>query len=143
MGGDVILPGAMLLNDKSAVVRALRDMGMLKQIKGENAFKTRAYELAADRIAGLTDDLAARVEEKTLTELPGIGESMAAKITELVTTGKIAALEALRAEFPVGMLELLKVPDLGPRKAKLLHDELKIGSIEALEAAFESWPPRA
>ena len=52
MAGDVILPGPMVLNDKSAVVKALRDMGTLKQIKGENSFKTRAYDIAADRIAG-------------------------------------------------------------------------------------------
>src|SRR3954469_19527123 len=125
----------MLLNDKSAVVKALRDMGLLKQIKGENSFKTRAYDIAADRIAGLSDDIGELVQKGTLIDLPGIGERMAAKITELVTTGKITALEELRREFPVGMLELLKVPDLGPKKAKLLHDELHIGSIEALEAA--------
>ena len=128
----------MVLNDKSAVVKALRDMGLLKQIKGENSFKTRAYDIAADRIAGLSDDIAELVEKKTLLELPGIGDSMAAKITELVTTGKIAALEALRAEFPPTFLELLKVPDLGPKKAKLLFEELKIGSIDALEAACKA-----
>lgn len=125
----------MVLNDKSAVVKALRDMGLLKQIKGENSFKTRAYEIAADRIAGLSDDVGELVEKGTLTDLPGIGKSMAAKITELVTTGKLLSLEALRAEFPPTFLELLKVPDLGPRKARILFDELKIGSIEALEAA--------
>ena len=60
MAGDVILPGPMVLNDKSAVVKALRDMGTLKQIKGENSFKTRAYDIAADRIAGLSDDIGER-----------------------------------------------------------------------------------
>jgi DNA polymerase (family 10) len=128
----------MVLNDKSAVVKALRDMGMLKQIKGENSFKTRAYDIAADRIAGLADDIGELVEKGTLTDLPGIGESIAAKITELVQTGKIAALEELRAEYPPGVLELLKVPELGPKKAKILFEELKIGSIEALEAACKA-----
>ena len=125
----------MVLNDKSAVVKALRDMGLLKEIKGENSFKTRAYDIAADRIAGLSDDIGELVTKGTLTELPGIGDSMAAKITELVTTGKIAALETLRAEFPPGILELLKVPELGPKKAKLLHELLQVGSIDQLEAA--------
>ncbi len=125
----------MVLNDKSAVVKALRDMGLLKQIKGENSFKTRAYDIAAERIAGISDDIGELVTKGTLTDLPGIGDSMAAKITELVTTGKIAALEELRAEFPAGILELLTVPELGPKKARILHDELKIGSIDALEAA--------
>ncbi len=128
----------MVLNDKSAVVKALHDMGMLKQIKGENSFKTRAYDIAAERIAGISDDIGELVTKGTLTELPGIGDSMAAKITELVTTGKIAALEALRAEFPAGILELLTVPELGPKKARILHDELKIGSIDALEAACKA-----
>ncbi len=128
----------MVLNDKSAVVKALRDMGLLKQIKGENSFKTRAYDIAAERIAGLADDIGELVAAKKLTDLPGIGDSMAAKITELVTTGKIAALEELRAEFPPGILELLQVPDLGPKKAKMLHDELGVGSIDALEAACKA-----
>lgn len=128
----------MVLNDKSAVVKALRDMGLLKQIKGENSFKTRAYDIAAERIAGLADDIGELVAAKKLTDLPGIGDSMAAKITELVTTGKIAALEELRAEFPPTFLELLTVPDLGPKKAKALFDELGIGSIDALEAACKA-----
>ena len=128
----------MVLNDKSAVVKALRDMGLLKQIKGENSFKTRAYEIAAERIAGLADDIGELVTKGKLTELPGIGDSMAAKITELVTTGKIVALEELRAEFPPGVLELLQVPELGPKKAKILHEQLQIGSIDQLEAACKA-----
>ncbi len=128
----------MVLNDKSAVVKALRDMGLLKQINGENSFKTRAYEIAAERIAGLADDIGELVAQGKLTSLPGIGESMAAKITELVTTGKIAALEELRAQFPPGVLELLQVPELGPKKAKILHEQLQIGSIDQLEAACKA-----
>ena len=128
----------MVLNDKSAVVKALRDMGLLKQIKGENSFKTRAYEIAAERIAGVSDDIGELVSKGKLTELPGIGDSMAAKITELVTTGKIAALEELRAEFPPAMLELLQVPELGPKKAKILHEQLQVGSIDQLEAACKA-----
>jgi DNA polymerase (family 10) len=128
----------MVLNDKSAVVKALRDMGLLKQIKGENSFKTRAYEIAAERIAGLADDIGELVSKGKLTDLPGIGDSMAAKITELVTTGKIASLEELRAEFPPGVLELLQVPELGPKKAKILHEQLQVGSIDELEAACKA-----
>ena len=56
----------MVLNDKSAVVKALRDMGLLKQIKGENSFKTRAYDIAAERIAGLADDIGGLVAQKRL-----------------------------------------------------------------------------
>ncbi len=113
----------------------LRDYGAYLQIKGENFFKTRAYEVAADRIAGLTEDITKVVAEKRLGDLPGIGESMGSKIAELVTTGKVEAFEKLKAEYPPGMLQLLSVPDLGPKKAKLLWDELKVGSIDELEKA--------
>ena len=113
----------------------LRDYGAYLQIKGENFFKTRAYDVAADRIAGLTEDINLVVAEKRLGDLPGIGESMGSKIAELVTTGKVEAFERLKAEYPPGMLQLLAVPDLGPKKAKILWDELKVGNIDELEKA--------
>ncbi len=129
--------------DKHQVVKALRDMSAYLQLKGENAFKTRAYDVAADRIAGVGDDLATLVAQKRLTELPNIGESIATKIAELVTTGAMPALDALRAEFPPRMLELLTIPDLGPKKAKTLFTELGVGSIDDLEKACAEHRVRA
>lgn len=123
------------INDKAQVAKALRELGLYLQVKGENAFKTRAYDLAADRVAGLQEDLATLVATKKLTDLPGIGASIAAKITQLVTTGKIDTLEELKAEFSPGLLELLKVPDLGPKKARVLFDTLGVASIADLEVA--------
>jgi DNA polymerase (family X) len=125
----------IVLNDKASVVRALREMGQLLQIGGENPFKTRAYDIAADRVAGLTEELPDLVAQGKLTSFPGIGESIAAKITELVTTGKLGALEALKAKYPPRFLELLTVQDLGPKKAKALFEALGVGSIDELEAA--------
>ncbi len=125
----------MGLADKATVVKALRDLGLLYQLKGENSFKTRAYDLAADRISGLGEALDALIENGGLEELPNIGASMAAKIKELVTTGNLGALEVLKAEFPPTILELLTVPDLGPKKAKALFDTLGIGSLAQLETA--------
>ena len=121
--------------DKSTVVKALKDMSAYLQLKGENSFKTRAYDLAAERIAGLTEDLQAIVEQKRLTTLPNIGESIGAKIAGLVLTGKMHALEELRATWPPRILELLTVQDLGPRKAKALFEQLGVGSIDDLEKA--------
>ncbi len=121
--------------DKSTVVKALTDMSLYLQIKGENAFKTRAYDMAAERVAGMTEELSALVAQKKLTSLPGIGESIGAKISELVTTGKMSALEELRAAYPPRILELLQVQDLGPKKAKTLFEALQIGSIDELESA--------
>ena len=121
--------------DKSTVVKALKDMSVYLQLKGENSFKTRAYELAAERIAGLTEDLQAIVEQKRLTTLPNIGESIGAKIEDLVLTGKMHALEELRATWPPRILELLTVQDLGPKKARALFEQLGVGSIDDLEKA--------
>ncbi len=129
--------------EKSQVVKALRDYGSYLQIKGENFFKTRAYDVAADRVAGLTEEVATLVAEKRLSDLPGIGDSIAAKISELVTTGKIEAFEALKAEFPPKILELLQVPDLGPKKAKALFEQLGVGSIDELEKACQLQQVRA
>ncbi|MBK7860280.1 MAG: DNA polymerase/3'-5' exonuclease PolX [Archangiaceae bacterium] len=126
------------MNDKAAVANALKDLGLYLQIKGENSFKTRAYDIASERIAGLADDLGQLVAENRLTELEGVGASIAAKITELVNTGKLEALETLKHEYPITMLELLKVPNLGPKKAKVLFDLLGVGSIADLEAACKA-----
>ncbi|MGV3624282.1 MAG: DNA polymerase/3'-5' exonuclease PolX [Archangium sp.] len=121
--------------DKSTVVRALTEMSQYLQLKGENAFKTRAYDIAAERIQGTTEDLVKLATEKKLTSLPGIGESIATKIADLVLTGKMSALEEIKAAYPPRILELMTVQDLGPKKAKALFDSLGVGSIDDLEKA--------
>ena len=128
--------------DAQQVARALREMSLLLQVHGDSGFKTRAYDAAADRVAPLTD-LAERVRAGTLTELPGIGESIGKKIEELVTTGTLRALEELKQGLPPRFLELLDVPDLGPKKAKHLFDALGVGSVEELEAACRAGKVRA
>ncbi|WP_224367100.1 DNA polymerase/3'-5' exonuclease PolX [Hyalangium versicolor] len=121
--------------DKAAVAKILRDVSLLLQLKGENAFKVRAYDTAADRLLGMTQDLAALVKEGRLQELPGIGQGLAEKISELVTTGKLGFYEDLKAEFPPGLLEILQLPDMGPKKAMALYKELNIGTVAELEQA--------
>jgi DNA polymerase (family 10) len=123
--------------DKAVVVRVLRELALLLQLKGdESAFKARAYDIAADRLSGLGDEqLAERVRAGTLRELPGIGAALEQKITELVTTGRMAYYDQLKADFPPGMVELVKVPDLGPKKAKALWKALGVGDVDALEKA--------
>jgi DNA polymerase (family X) len=120
--------------DKFAVARALREIGTLLELEGENPFKVRAYENGARAVEAL-DDLPARVEAGRLTEVPGIGEALAQKIGELHRTGRLALLDRLRASHPPGILELLRVPELGPRKIAALHAALGVGTVAELEAA--------
>jgi DNA polymerase (family 10) len=121
--------------DKNAVAKVLREISLLLQLKGENAFKVRAYDTGADRVLGLTQDLGALVREGRLQELPGIGQGLAEKIAELVTTGKLGFHEELKAQFPSGLLEMLQLPDMGPKKVMALWNELKVGTVADLEKA--------
>src|SRR5262249_55077893 len=113
--------------DRLAAVRALRDISLLLQLKGENAFRCRAYEVAADRLAGLSEDLGTLVAQGKLQDLPGIGPALAEKIPELAATGRIHLLDKLRADFTPRILELMKLPELGPKKVAALWRELQIG----------------
>ncbi|MCP3101842.1 DNA polymerase/3'-5' exonuclease PolX [Myxococcus sp. K15C18031901] len=121
--------------DKNTIAQVLRDISLLLQLQGENAFRSRAYDQGADRILGLTQDLGPLVAEGRLESLPGIGPALAEKITELVTTGRMRYFDELRAKFPPGLLELMRLPDLGPRKVGALWRELGVGSVDALEQA--------
>jgi DNA polymerase (family 10) len=121
--------------DKATVAQVLRDISLLLQMKGESVFRSRAYDTAADRIVGLGEDLGALVREGRLQELPGIGQAIADKVSELVTTGKLAWFESLKAEFPPGVLDLVRVPDLGPKKALALARQLGVDGVDALEKA--------
>jgi DNA polymerase (family X) len=121
--------------DKLAVARALREIGLLLQAKGENPFKVRAYETGARALEDNAEDLASLVQEGRLTDLPGIGEALAKKIADLHLTGQTPLLERLRTELPPGLLELQRVPDLGPRKVAALREALGIRSLAELEQA--------
>ena len=130
-----VTPSNAVLTDKAAVAQLLRDMSLLLQLQGESGFRVRAYDIAADRIANLPQDLGAVVTQGRLQDLQGIGPGLADKLTELVTTGRLGAFEELKARFPAGLLELMKLPDVGPKKVAVLWSELQVGSVEALEAA--------
>ena len=120
--------------DKGQVADILAEIGTLLELKGENPFKTRAYSNAARTLEGLTESLATIVAEERLGEIKGIGEALQEKITTLVTTGKLPYYDELKAATPPGLLEMLQIPGLGPKKVKKLHDELAIDSVEKLEA---------
>src|SRR3954464_8872332 len=123
------------------VAAVLREISQLLQLKGENAFKVRAYELGADAFETLPADPAAagglyeRVKAGTLSELEGVGKAIDQKVTELVNTGSLKYLEELRREFPHGALDLVQIPGLGPRKAATLIHELDVSTLDDLEKA--------
>lgn len=117
------------------VARLLEDIADLLELKGEQAFRVNAYRNAARRVEGLREPIEVVHAEGRLRSVQGIGEALEQKISELLTTGSLQYYENLRAQFPPGLAEMLLVPGLGPRKARLVFDRLGIGSVAELEAA--------
>ena len=124
--------------DKEQVAEILARIGTLLELKGENPFKTRAYENAARTIEGLSEPLTKIVAENRLGEIKGIGEALTKKITELVTTGKLKYYDELMASIPPGLIEMLEIPGLGPKKIQALNQKLGLDSVGRLEAACKS-----
>lgn len=119
------------------IAKIFNEIAELLELKGENAFRIRAYRRAAQNIDGLSKDVASLSDEE-LTSVPGIGKDLANKIREYIETGRIAKHEELKKEIPGGVLDLLRVPGLGPKKAKQFYDALGIKGIDELEAAVKS-----
>jgi DNA polymerase (family 10) len=124
--------------DKAEVAVVLDEIATLLVLQGENPFRARAYATAARAVGQLEVNLADVVAAGQLGEIPGIGETLRDKITALVTTGKLPFYEDLKAKTPPGMLQMLRLPGLGPKKIMALRDELGIDSIDKLKAAAES-----
>jgi len=124
--------------DKSEITDILEEIAVLLELKGENPFKARAYTNGARVLDQFDGDIAQLVRDNRLGDLPGIGEALQQKITELVTTGKLKYYEDLRASLPAGLLELMNVPALGPKKIKALYEKLNVTSIAELEAACQA-----
>jgi DNA polymerase (family 10) len=117
------------------IATIFKEIAELLELKGGNSFRIRAYRRAAQNLDGLVQDVAMLTEDE-LMDIPGIGKDLAGKVREYVETGAIAKHEELKKDIPAGVLELLRVPGLGPKKAKLFYDRLKITSAEALKAAI-------
>ena len=107
----------------------------LLDLKGEIFFKTRAYRIAAQTIEALDEDIEKLVNQGRLESIPGVGEALAKKITELVQTGKLEYLERLKKEVPTGLIDLLGIPGLGPKKVAALYKNLGITNTQELQEA--------
>ncbi len=117
------------------VVAALREMASLLELKGESPFQVRAYLKAADRLIEVEDVASLVREGRNLTDLPGVGKTLAEKIIHFITTGSIPQLEKLRREVPAGVVDMASLSGLGPGRVATLRRELGIESVEQLEEA--------
>src|SRR5437016_7523851 len=126
------------MTTKEQIAEALEEIATLLELKEENPFKIRAYQNAARSIEAFGASFSDLQNQETLEKIPGIGKAIAAKISELATTGGLKFLEELRAEFPSAILELFSIPGLGSKKIKALYEQLKVSSIADLQAACES-----
>lgn len=128
-------PGAKKL-DNAGIAQCFEDIADLLEIQGENPFRIRAYRTAARTVQGLPGEAAALLARgKDLSDFPGIGEDLAGKIADLATTGTTELLDDLRKRFPPGLIDLLRVPGLGPKRVALLHRKLRVDDLAGLKAA--------
>ena len=126
------------MQDKFEIADALRETGLLLSVIGENSYKARAYIRGASAIESLSESIDVLIAEERLTEVAGIGPSLATSIVEIYNRGESRLLHHLRSEFPPGVIELSQVPGLTLKRIRALHDALGITSIAALQEACES-----
>jgi DNA polymerase (family 10) len=118
------------------IARAFDEIADLLELEDANPFRIRAYRNASRVVGELQLDLPARIAEGgALPKLPGIGADLAGKVGQICATGTCDALDELRARFPPGITELLRLPGLGPKRAALLHEKLHVDSLEDLKRA--------
>jgi len=123
--------------ENSKAAQIFKDIANILQIKGDNPFRIRAYQRAAQNIEGLSQHLEDFIKGDRLTEIPGIGKYLSDKIKEFNKTGKIKMFEDLKKSMPEGLLDLLNIPSVGPKTAKLLYEKLKVKNISDLEKAIK------
>lgn len=123
--------------DKNAIADILSRIAQLLELQGENPFKVRAYENGARTLETLEEDLGELIAEDRLGEVKGIGKALAEKITELHTSGKLAFYDELQKQVPQGLVEMLDIPGLGPKKIRKIHEALNVETVEALKKVCE------
>ena len=123
---------------RELLAEALEEIAVLLELKGENPFKIRAYRNGAEITRSFDGDILQRAKDDDLSGIKGIGEALQQKLHELATTGMLAFHQDLKAEFPEGLFELLELQGLGPKKVKVLYDELSIATLGGLKRACEA-----
>ncbi|MDD4879023.1 MAG: DNA polymerase/3'-5' exonuclease PolX [Candidatus Omnitrophica bacterium] len=115
------------------IAAMFNEMAELLETKDENPFKIRAYRKAAQSLESLTKDIEDIAKQGTLQEIPGIGRELAAKIEEIISTGKLKAYEKLKKSIPAAIPDMVEIPGVGPNTAKLLYNKFKLKSVGQLE----------
>lgn len=119
------------------IATQFNELADLLEVKDENPFRVRAYRNAARLIKNLSHEVADLVKQgEDLTAFPGIGDDLAEKITTIVKTGELPLLKQVRKKVPRALSEMMRIPDLGPKRVKILYEKLKIKSIDALNKAI-------
>src|ERR1700742_493495 len=122
----------------SEIASALDELGDLSELDGAATHRIVAYRNAAKAVRDASMSVTALAREGRATELPGVGAIIQEKILALADEGDIPASVKLRAKFPAGLLEITRLPGLGPKRARRLYEELSIDSVAALSAAAQA-----
>jgi len=123
-----------MMNKK--IAQMFNEIADLLELKGVD-FKPRAYRKAARKIESMKEDISHYYEDDNLKDIEGVGDAMEKKIKEIIETGSLEYLEELKEELPSGLINVMKVPDIGPKSAKKLHDELEIKDLDSLKEEAE------
>ena len=115
----------------------------LSEIKGEVIYRVLAYRKAANSIANLERDINELWRESKLQEISGVGQAIAEKISELLSTGRMTFYEKLTAEVPLSLLDVLSIPGVGPQKTRAMWQELGLATVDEVKAAAEAGRLRA
>jgi DNA polymerase (family 10) len=124
--------------DAAGISKLLQELALRMELQGDNPYRARAYRRAAENLALTPVPIEQLIAEERLQEIPGIGDALAAVITKLHQSGQHERLDAMRKDFPAGVLEMMRIPGLRADKVRKLHDELGIRSVEELEQAARS-----
>jgi len=119
------------------VVAVLEQVAVLLELKGANLFRTRAYQNGSRALASMEEDLLTVVQEGRLTQVKGIGKGISGLVTEAVLEGTWGELAGLYDSVPAGLIEIIGIPGLGPKRARVMYEELGVDSVESLKAACE------
>ena len=124
--------------ERNDIAAVLDEIATLLELTGENPFKIRAYSSGARVLEGLAEDLDVLIAEGRLADVPGLGEALVEKITVLRRDGALPFHQKLRASVPAGLLEVLQIPGLGPKKVRALWKELGVEDLAKLKEVCEA-----